>query len=265
VRDCEWCGGPLTRKFQVRFCSGDCFHEWRRKVRGRAPNYCLDCGEPICFRAKRCRVCASKERERLKNWPKRYCVDCGKLLTGHSKQSIRCRSCAMKRRFGDPEERRRVSERMRESHRCGTHSGDGWRRKIAKSVRELHAQGVYDCLFSQEVRERANEAIREHWASEDGRRRREEQSKKWSGPGNPGWRDGRYPPSPYPPEFDDELKFVVKQRDGFKCILCGEKEGLVVHHLDEDKQNNEIANLATLCRPCHAKIHHKEGFDGFAT
>lgn len=55
-------------------------------------------------------------------------------------------------------------------------------------------------------------------------------------------------------------------RDGYKCIDCGYNNyyGLVVHHLDESRKtgklNNELSNLVTLCRSCHA-IRHSETED----
>ena len=50
-------------------------------------------------------------------------------------------------------------------------------------------------------------------------------------------------------------------RDNFQCKKCGcpyVKE-LLVHHIDgsrkSGKMNNAVANLITLCKPCHAKEH----------
>lgn len=54
------------------------------------------------------------------------------------------------------------------------------------------------------------------------------------------------------------------KRDGDKCVDCGvsqDKAVLIVHHIDESRKkgfrnmNNELDNLATLCRPCHARRH----------
>ena len=42
-----------------------------------------------------------------------------------------------------------------------------------------------------------------------------------------------------------------------KCEICGYNEDtdiLQVHHIDENRQNNEIENLIILCPNCHAKI-----------
>lgn len=51
------------------------------------------------------------------------------------------------------------------------------------------------------------------------------------------------------------------KRDGFSCVKCGTKKGVIVHHLDESrkhgrtKMNNKLNNLMCLCRICHAKEH----------
>ena len=55
------------------------------------------------------------------------------------------------------------------------------------------------------------------------------------------------------------------RRDGRKCGYCNLDEFsayLLVHHLDESRKNrgrmymnNNLNNLITLCKKCHAKIH----------
>jgi len=58
--------------------------------------------------------------------------------------------------------------------------------------------------------------------------------------------------------FSGQREEVLK-RDGYKCIACGSKDNLIVHHMDGKgrgyKPNNEIDNLVTLCRACHMKVH----------
>jgi 5-methylcytosine-specific restriction endonuclease McrA len=50
-----------------------------------------------------------------------------------------------------------------------------------------------------------------------------------------------------------ELRERVKRRDGYVCVECGCPHTLQVHHLDGDPANNAMANLVTLCAPCHAR------------
>lgn len=49
------------------------------------------------------------------------------------------------------------------------------------------------------------------------------------------------------------MKEKVKKRDNYKCVECGKKEELVIHHIDYDKTNCEMDNLITLCKECHYK------------
>ena len=40
------------------------------------------------------------------------------------------------------------------------------------------------------------------------------------------------------------------------CSTCGKTDGVIdVHHKDKNKQNNDIINLAYMCRSCHRKLH----------
>jgi hypothetical protein len=61
----------------------------------------------------------------------------------------------------------------------------------------------------------------------------------------------------YPLEFNDKLKDRIKKRDKDQCQLCGAKWGLVVHHIDYNKENSSPLNLITLCLSCHAKTNFK--------
>lgn len=51
------------------------------------------------------------------------------------------------------------------------------------------------------------------------------------------------------------------QRDNYKCVVCGSDNGLLVHHIDNSRKrgelNNNLDNLVTLCRQCHAKEHNQ--------
>lgn len=43
-----------------------------------------------------------------------------------------------------------------------------------------------------------------------------------------------------------------------KCVLCKntDERVLAVHHIDENRSNNVIENLAWLCHNCHHLVHH---------
>lgn len=50
-------------------------------------------------------------------------------------------------------------------------------------------------------------------------------------------------------------------RDSFRCRVCQSAAGVVVHHRAPGK--NAPALLATLCRPCHAALHHRHQPSGW--
>jgi len=48
---------------------------------------------------------------------------------------------------------------------------------------------------------------------------------------------------------------------GDECVECGGGENTVVHHIDNDPDNDSIENLTVLCRSCHGKVHLGVGDD----
>ena len=65
---------------------------------------------------------------------------------------------------------------------------------------------------------------------------------------NPNWKGGK---SSYR---------IVMKRNGFlkKCFICGEKDSriLMVHHIDKNRENNNLNNLSCLCYNCHFLVHN---------
>ena len=43
-----------------------------------------------------------------------------------------------------------------------------------------------------------------------------------------------------------------------QCVECGETENIEVHHIDTNRWNNDIDNLAPLCHDCHSKVHSSD-------
>lgn len=55
---------------------------------------------------------------------------------------------------------------------------------------------------------------------------------------------------------------MVLARDGDQCVICGNRDGLNIHHIDTDPTNDDPSNLVTLCSFCHARAHaelHRAG------
>lgn len=45
---------------------------------------------------------------------------------------------------------------------------------------------------------------------------------------------------------------------GNDCFLCDSPEEIEVHHIDGDRQNNDIDNLIPVCKDCHNNIHNSQ-------
>lgn len=57
--------------------------------------------------------------------------------------------------------------------------------------------------------------------------------------------------------FTNEEKCMIFDKFNNECAICGTKEGLHIHHKDQNPKNNQINNLILLCGVCHKKIHMK--------
>lgn len=70
-----------------------------------------------------------------------------------------------------------------------------------------------------------------------------------TGRNNPNYIDGSYKGSTY-----SKLAFRTYIH---KCAMCGLEEEccLQVHHIDENRENNNVDNLIILCANCHSRIH----------
>jgi hypothetical protein len=71
-----------------------------------------------------------------------------------------------------------------------------------------------------------------------------------SGENNPNWKDGSYKSTAYAKKAFRYYKH--------ECAICkfDEKSCLEVHHIDEDKSNDDIDNLIILCSNHHHMIHY---------
>lgn len=60
----------------------------------------------------------------------------------------------------------------------------------------------------------------------------------------------------YPKEFNKELRRRIKERDKSKCRICSKgHKRMEVHHIDMNRNNNEMENLILLCSDCHHQVH----------
>lgn len=91
-----------------------------------------------------------------------------------------------------------------------------------------------------------------------------EAAKKRSGENNYNWMGGKSF-EPYAVGWNKTFKEQVRNRDGYKCKMCGVSQmdcirSLDVHHIDYDKKNINIENLVSLCVNCHMKTNYQREF-----
>ena len=157
------------------------------------------------------------------------------------------------------EEKKAISQRMKGNQNFkGRRHSEEAKRKLSLAHTGLR--------FSPEHRQKISESKKGQKLnlSEEERERR---SQAWKSSQNPMWTGGQYR-VPYPRQFNSALKTEVRERDENKCVLCGSRKELRVHHIDYDKQNSDSFNLITLCNHCHLHTNFdrdswKEGFQGY--
>lgn len=84
--------------------------------------------------------------------------------------------------------------------------------------------------------------------------------KGWSGGEKNGNWQGGSSRKPYPFNFDEELKELIRKRDNYLCQECGMSEiengrKLDIHHIDYNKMDCDPNNLITLCRVCNCRVN----------
>jgi hypothetical protein len=50
---------------------------------------------------------------------------------------------------------------------------------------------------------------------------------------------------------------IAKKHHELKCVVCGFDKIVAIHHIDENKQNNDPTNLIPLCPNHHEMCHSK--------
>lgn len=73
------------------------------------------------------------------------------------------------------------------------------------------------------------------------------------------WWKGGISRLPYPYDFNEALREIIRKRDNHKCVYCGVPQeecvkNLHVHHIDFNKDNLNPDNLVTICNSCHSTI-----------
>lgn len=53
------------------------------------------------------------------------------------------------------------------------------------------------------------------------------------------------------------MNLQIYRNEHHQCEECGSCLHLLVHHIDEDRSNNELSNFRVVCTSCHAIIHNR--------
>jgi len=159
---------------------------------------------------------------------------------------------AMRKRWSDPDARRRLTERM-----IGNQNAKGKHWKLSK-----------DALVKRFGR--PGYALGKHWKVKDtskvsqsrkgmkfSEKHRRAISRAMSGANSPFWRGG-VSSEAYTISWTTTLKRSIRERDYYTCQECHtlqKDHAFSIHHIDYNKKNCNPANLITLCMSCHAKTN----------
>jgi len=182
-------------------------------------------------------------------------------LTGQSKSDVTKRkmSEALKRRWQNPNYRKLKSEQHIKKWQ-----EPEFRQKVIKAKKEKWSDKEFRAKMILIMQQSHNtpdyiialkQRLKELWKREDYR-------EKHTGQNHFMWRGG-VSFLHYPPEFNDFLKELIKQRDNHICQNpdCPEtKLPLTVHHIDYKKSNNHPSNLITLYNSCNPKANFNKKY-----
>lgn len=232
---------------------------------------CKDCGKPITKGSKlgRCKSCAGKATWRRKDYRETISevrkqswadgVYDDRQNPWDNPEYRASQSAMVKEKWQDPEYIRKRTE----AHLAAMKRPDV-RAKIGAASKALWQDPEY--------REPLLQSRKEVWEDPEFRTKHSAATKAacqspewkaahtWHGPDHPNWCGGD---TEYGPEFNDELKEYIRERDDHQCVICGiSEDGRAhdCHHLDYDKLNNDPINLVTLCIPCHRRTNYNRRF-----
>lgn len=166
------------------------------------------------------------------------------------------------------EVREKISKKMK-----GRIFNSDWKEKLSKAAKKR--------IFSETYRKNLSIAAKNRWKNmtekELNNRRKKlslalkgrKLTKKWKkklskaanhkGENNPRWLGG-ISFEPYTPEFNGELKKLIRERDSNICQFCGKtreenNQELSINHINYIKEDCRHRNLIALCRADNAKAN----------
>lgn len=123
---------------------------------------------------------------------------------------------------------------------------------VGKQLQDPKSHKVYECeICHVPIRAKA----RSHKPRFCSRKCKAKWQSTLRGPLNPNWK----PSSDIVPSAPRSVRNHALHENGNRCQSCQATENLQVHHLDENRENNDPSNLIILCCSCHAKWHAEHG------
>lgn len=238
-RECAYCKAPFVHKvWNQKYCSEKC------QLRSRYKTYtCEVCGTVFESKHPNRRFCSNKCSAKVNIEPAETkqlkCSNCNKVfirkksrIRGSKVGNFCTRKCwdeynsKMK-----AEKHHRWNSQKLTCEVCNT--------KILRQLNQLKRNDKNFCTHECYAK----------WLEENSVG---ENSPTWRG-GSPDYRGGNW----------NKVKKMARERDGYRCQQCGEKEGkeaLDVHHIvpyrffnGDWRKANRLSNLISLCKRCHRK------------
>ncbi len=135
-------------------------------------------------------------------------------------------------------------------------------RKLSRSLKRL-----YKTKKGEQLKKQISASVKAYFKTKKGKEQAKKHSKFCSltnkGHNNPNWKGG-LSCLPYSPDFDNNLKDLIRLRDNYLCQLCGKLQieelnkfnhKLIIHHINYNKLNSLPDNLITVCSSCNSKVN----------
>lgn len=62
------------------------------------------------------------------------------------------------------------------------------------------------------------------------------------------------------PKIPEKIANMLQVQNKHTCCICREsRKHVIIHHIDRNPENNDIANLTVLCHDCHSRVSGDEG------
>lgn len=218
VVKCDYCGKEFEKRNKFhRFCSDECKSKYRWEQKPTQTGTCRYCGKEFTYKFD--------SYNSRKFFCSKACAVAGTVI----KKRLKCVDCGVEFDFigrttklrCDACAKARKSKQVMESRARYNPS-------VQIGVGSGGAQAALYTGIPKEVRDKKNKRRRELYV-----KNKELNGKEWN-----------------------YRKLVITGED--KCEICGysdRQDALIVHHLNMDRSDNSVENLAIICANCHQCVH----------